>query len=215
MLEYLDRANLFLIPLDNERCWYRYHHLFSDLLRFRAAQTLGQALVARATLVFARQEVDQVLADTQQALALLQAPEMGFDAYAYALLAWAYAGKGIVRQADAAGVEKEVIANPPQLWQMGVPVGKDVAGVWAEQLLELLLWRIGEDQVVEGGGRAVETQETVRRGQPEESLPPFPTSAIEILCSVRNDKGCRAGRQPAPGHAAIRHSEGDSLASCR
>ncbi len=43
LLEYLDRANLFLIPLDNERCWYRYHHLFAGLLRFRAAQALGQA----------------------------------------------------------------------------------------------------------------------------------------------------------------------------
>jgi LuxR family transcriptional regulator, maltose regulon positive regulatory protein len=35
MLEYLDRANLFLIPLDDERCWYRYHHLFATLLRLR------------------------------------------------------------------------------------------------------------------------------------------------------------------------------------
>jgi len=35
MLEGLERANLFLIPLDNKRCWYRYHHLFADLLRQR------------------------------------------------------------------------------------------------------------------------------------------------------------------------------------
>jgi LuxR family transcriptional regulator, maltose regulon positive regulatory protein len=33
MLESLERANLFLIPLDDERRWYRYHHLFADLLR--------------------------------------------------------------------------------------------------------------------------------------------------------------------------------------
>lgn len=32
-LEYLERANLFIIPLDDERRWYRYHHLFADLLR--------------------------------------------------------------------------------------------------------------------------------------------------------------------------------------
>ncbi len=32
-LEFLEEANLFLIPLDHERCWYRYHHLFADLLR--------------------------------------------------------------------------------------------------------------------------------------------------------------------------------------
>jgi LuxR family maltose regulon positive regulatory protein len=38
-LEYLEHANLFLIPLDNERHWYRYHHLFADLLRQRLHQS--------------------------------------------------------------------------------------------------------------------------------------------------------------------------------
>ncbi len=35
ILQQLDNANLFLVPLDTERRWYRYHHLFSDLLRQR------------------------------------------------------------------------------------------------------------------------------------------------------------------------------------
>jgi LuxR family maltose regulon positive regulatory protein len=35
MLEYLERANLFVVPLDGARRWYRYHHLFADLLRQR------------------------------------------------------------------------------------------------------------------------------------------------------------------------------------
>src|SRR2546421_2707238 len=37
-LEYIEHANLFLVPLDNERRWYRYHHLFADLLRQRLHQ---------------------------------------------------------------------------------------------------------------------------------------------------------------------------------
>jgi LuxR family maltose regulon positive regulatory protein len=37
-LEFLDRANLFMVPLDDERRWYRYHHLFADLLRQRRQQ---------------------------------------------------------------------------------------------------------------------------------------------------------------------------------
>jgi len=37
-LEKLDRANLFLIALDEERKWYRYHQLFADLLRKRLRQ---------------------------------------------------------------------------------------------------------------------------------------------------------------------------------
>src|SRR6266699_2728990 len=37
-LEYIEHANLFLVPLDNERRWYRYHQLFADLLRQRLHQ---------------------------------------------------------------------------------------------------------------------------------------------------------------------------------
>ncbi len=43
-LERIEQANLFLIPLDNQRRWYRYHHLFGDLLR----QRLSQRAVPRA-----------------------------------------------------------------------------------------------------------------------------------------------------------------------
>lgn len=35
ILEYLEQANLFVVPLDNQREWYRYHHLFSEFLRTR------------------------------------------------------------------------------------------------------------------------------------------------------------------------------------
>jgi LuxR family maltose regulon positive regulatory protein len=34
-LEMLEQHNLFIVPLDDERRWYRYHHLFADLLRHR------------------------------------------------------------------------------------------------------------------------------------------------------------------------------------
>jgi LuxR family maltose regulon positive regulatory protein len=40
-LEYLEKSNLFIVPLDNERRWYRYHHLFADLLRQRLQQSAG------------------------------------------------------------------------------------------------------------------------------------------------------------------------------
>ncbi|MFC1878768.1 LuxR C-terminal-related transcriptional regulator [Chloroflexota bacterium] len=38
-LETIERANLFIVPLDGERKWYRYHHLFADLLRQRLRNT--------------------------------------------------------------------------------------------------------------------------------------------------------------------------------
>jgi len=36
LLERLERDNLFVVPLDDGRRWYRYHHLFADVLRSRA-----------------------------------------------------------------------------------------------------------------------------------------------------------------------------------
>ena len=35
LLEHVERAGLFLVPLDEVRGWWRYHHLFADLLRVR------------------------------------------------------------------------------------------------------------------------------------------------------------------------------------
>ena len=45
-LEALVRAGLFVVPLDDERRWYRYHHLFGDLLRQRLRERLGADDVA-------------------------------------------------------------------------------------------------------------------------------------------------------------------------
>jgi LuxR family maltose regulon positive regulatory protein len=39
ILEDLRRANLFVVPLDDERRWYRYHRLFAELLRVRLRET--------------------------------------------------------------------------------------------------------------------------------------------------------------------------------
>ena len=43
MLEALDRGNLFVVPLDDRRRWYRYHHLFGGVVQTRLAvfQVLG------------------------------------------------------------------------------------------------------------------------------------------------------------------------------
>jgi LuxR family maltose regulon positive regulatory protein len=60
MLQQLEQANLFLVPLDDERRWYRYHHLFGDLLRARLIQTcpnLVPALYRRASEWYARNEL--------------------------------------------------------------------------------------------------------------------------------------------------------------
>ena len=45
-LKDLERANLFVTPLDHERTWYRYHHLFQDLLVMRLRQFLPEKVTA-------------------------------------------------------------------------------------------------------------------------------------------------------------------------
>lgn len=70
-LEALEQANLFLIPLDGQRRWYRYHHLFADFLQGRLEREIATAglaaLRARASAWFEAQgllgeAIDQALA---------------------------------------------------------------------------------------------------------------------------------------------------------
>jgi LuxR family maltose regulon positive regulatory protein len=59
ILEQLERANLFLIPLDSQATWYRYHMLFAEAMQHLAQQRLGaeerHALASRASLWYAEQ----------------------------------------------------------------------------------------------------------------------------------------------------------------
>jgi LuxR family maltose regulon positive regulatory protein len=60
ILEYLDRTNLFVVPLDDDRRWYRYHHLFADLLRQRLDQEepgAAAGLHLRASQWFEQQQL--------------------------------------------------------------------------------------------------------------------------------------------------------------
>src|SRR5579859_1716996 len=58
LLEQLERSNLFLIPLDNQRMWYRYHHLFREFLQAHLHHSEPSAeptLHRRASLWYAAQ----------------------------------------------------------------------------------------------------------------------------------------------------------------
>ena len=62
-LRELERINLFLFPLDHQRYWYRYHHLFADLLRHRSEAEVDRRLLhQRASDWFAAQQlVDEAI----------------------------------------------------------------------------------------------------------------------------------------------------------
>jgi LuxR family maltose regulon positive regulatory protein len=89
-LETLEHDNLFVIPLDDERKWYRYHHLFRDLLRQRLSQKYGRDEIAnmhiRASEWFEREgEIGEAFqhamsaADVERAARLLENSWLGMD----------------------------------------------------------------------------------------------------------------------------------------
>jgi LuxR family transcriptional regulator, maltose regulon positive regulatory protein len=60
MLERLEHANLFVVSLDDERRWYRYHHLFAEMLKSRLEQTqptVVAALHQRASTWYEQQDL--------------------------------------------------------------------------------------------------------------------------------------------------------------
>jgi len=65
ILDYLERSNLFLIPLDDQREWFRYHHLFSELLQHRLRQLypgLIEELHNNASIWFEEQQnIDEAI----------------------------------------------------------------------------------------------------------------------------------------------------------
>jgi LuxR family transcriptional regulator, maltose regulon positive regulatory protein len=46
LLEQIESSNLFVIPLDSKRAWYRYHHLFGELLRHELARSTPRSIPA-------------------------------------------------------------------------------------------------------------------------------------------------------------------------
>jgi len=71
ILRELEQTNLFLVPLDNRRGWYRYHHLFQEMLvgeLERTEPTARQGLLSRAGAWHERQgTVEEALAYAQAA----------------------------------------------------------------------------------------------------------------------------------------------------
>ncbi len=83
VLDQLESANLFLIPLDGQRVWYRYHHLFAQLLRSRLLRDVSETAVAeyhrRAAQWFEKQELFEE--------AITHARQIPDDAYTAQLIA--------------------------------------------------------------------------------------------------------------------------------
>ena len=113
-LERLEHANLFVVPLDDERRWYRYHHLFADVLYARLREGEVERLSElhrRASAWFERQDLVQeaiehalAAADWQRATSLLVqvVPPFVFRGQFHTALAWMNALPDTVVRANPA-----------------------------------------------------------------------------------------------------------------
>jgi LuxR family transcriptional regulator, maltose regulon positive regulatory protein len=90
LLERLERGNLFIVPLDDGRRWYRYHHLFADVLRARSRV----------------QEPDRFRALHQRASAWFEGAGYTADAIRHALAAGAAEHAADLIQAEWPSMEK-------------------------------------------------------------------------------------------------------------
>ena len=107
MLERVERANLFLVPLDEVRGWWRYHYLFADLLRARLQQ----------------QQPDRLAALHRNAAAWSQEHGLAGDAVRHAVAAGdaAWAARLIERHVDALLLRSE--GATVQRWLAALPAG--------------------------------------------------------------------------------------------
>jgi LuxR family maltose regulon positive regulatory protein len=116
-LETLEHDNLFIVPLDSERGWYRYHHLFGDLLHQRLEQNLTPKEVAELHLQASEwYEKDGLLFDAfrhavaandvERAERLIENEDIGmhFRSVTIPVLEW------------LASLPKEVLDAHPLLW---------------------------------------------------------------------------------------------------
>jgi len=102
----LERANLFIVPLDNERRWYRYHHLFGELLRKRLGQGLAPAEIAGLHL---------------EASAWLESNGLAFEAFHHATAAGDVERAERLIEREEIGLHLRSVAVPVLGWLASLP----------------------------------------------------------------------------------------------
>ncbi len=167
MLERVEQAGLFLVPLDEVRGWWRYHHLFADLLRARLQQ----------------QRPGRVQALHRAAAAWCEEHGLADDAVRHAMAAGdaAWAARLVERHADAFLLRSE--GATLQRWLAALPAG--LAGsrprlLLAQAHLALLSHRVETAEV------ALDAAERALAGAPGVADEPFEPSVGRAASHLAN-----------------------------
>jgi LuxR family transcriptional regulator, maltose regulon positive regulatory protein len=183
MLERVERANLFLVPLDQVRGWWRYHHLFADLLRARRQQ----------------QQPGRVPALHRNAAAWCEEHGLADDAVRHALAAGDpdWAARLIERHFDETFWPGE--RATVQRWLSALPA--ESAGSRPRLcLVRAILALAGGD--VEGAGPPLDAAERAFTDAAEEPFEPSAGKAASLLVNIP--------AAIALGRASLAHLHGDA-----
>jgi ATP/maltotriose-dependent transcriptional regulator MalT len=144
LLSQLSRTNLFLQPLDDDGEWYRFHHLFAQLLRVELEHREPglSAMLHRRAYVWHREHgsVDEAIKHAQKAGAFSEAVEAIVETW----LRTASAGRHATVLAWLEGFPPELVGEDPQLllmtaWMCSL-AGKRQEAAAAIDVLERLAW---------------------------------------------------------------------------
>ena len=165
LLEQLERANLFLIPLDEVRGWWRYHQLFADLLQARLHQ----------------QRPDRVAELHRNAAGWYERNGLADDAIRHALAAGdaAWAARMIERQVDALLLRSE--RGTLQRWVAALPA--ELAGSRPRLLLAQADMALSNGQV-EAADCALDAAERAFAAAPDEPYEPSVDPAASLVANV-------------------------------
>ena len=183
MLERVERANLFLVPLDEVRGWWRYHHLFADLLRARLQQ----------------QQPGRVAGLHQNAAAWYEEHGLADDAVRHALAAGdaTWAARLIERHFDEIFWPGE--RATVERWLSALPAGL-VGSRPRLCLVRSILALAGGD--IEGAGPLLDAAERGVTDAAEEPFEPSAGKAASLLVNV--------SAAIALGRASLAHLRGDA-----
>jgi LuxR family transcriptional regulator, maltose regulon positive regulatory protein len=167
LLEQIERANLFLVPLDEVRSWWRFHQLFADLLQARL-----------------RQQPDRVPGLHRAAAAWCEAHWLADEAFRHALGAGdpAWAARLVERHADEVLLRSE--GTTLQQWLAALPeelVGSRLRLLLAKSLMALLNGRGEEVETLLDAAERAFAQAT---GQAEELYEPSVGRAASVMANV-------------------------------
>lgn len=118
----LEQSNLFIIPLDDERRWYRYHHLFADYLRSLLSKPEQFALYRQAA---AWHEANDLTTE-----AVRYALACGDDAFSAAIIEQALGRDSTWSDGNLAGLAAWLEALPPETVRSRPRLGLHASRVW-------------------------------------------------------------------------------------